>query len=339
MNSQIYEEQTTIIIPSREFDALLEKCINKIRELYKFIKIIIILDEINEETKQNIENLLIIKSENKNMSAKRNLGVSYSKTKYIAFLDSDAYPNKNWLENGVDFLEKNKEYSAITGTQFNPPTDNFTQRCLRLVRYSPLFTHKEWCIIIDKDAQEQDCDVLITSNVIMRKEDYENINGMNENIYLAEDNEFSERMIKAGYKLRFIPNASVFHREATMYPFLRKVYCMSYYYANMFVKGKRIKNLKQSLTQFIPLFAVLFYLIFFIFSNYKIQLLIFPFLAIVLLIKYAIDESKKLEYSHFKGFLIIFFTYCAFCAIWVIGTLMGSINFPSKSIQECYKNY
>ena len=273
------------------------------------------------------------------MSAKRNLGVSYAQTKYVAFLDSDAYPIKNWLENGVDFLEKNKEYSAITGTQFNPPTDTFTQKCLRLVRYSPLFTHKEWCIIIDKNAQEQDCDVLITSNVIMRKEDYEKINGMNENIYLAEDNEFSERMIKAGYKFRFIPSVSVFHREATMYPFLRKIYCMSYYYANMFMKGKRIKNLKQSLFQFLPLFAVLLYIIFFIFSDYKLQLLIFPFLAIILLIKHAIDESKKLEYSHFKGFLIIFFTYCAFCAIWVIGTLMGSINFPSKSVQKCYKNY
>lgn len=331
-----YEKLVSIIIPSRNIDYLLEECIEKIRLLYKEIKIILILDEINKELANDIT---ILKSINPNMSAKRNLGVSYAQTKYIAFLDSDAYPIKNWLENGVDFLEKNKEYSAITGTQFNPPTDTFTQKCLRLVRYSPLFTHKEWCIIIDKNAQEQNCDVLITSNVIMRKEDYENINGMNENIYLAEDNEFSERMIKAGYKFRFIPSVSVFHREATMYPFLRKIYCMSYYYANMFIKGKRIKNLKQSLFQFLPLFAVLLYIIFFIFSDYKLQLLIFPFLAIILLIKHAIDESKKLEYSHFKGFLIIFFTYCAFCAIWVIGTLMGSINFPSKSVQKCYKNY
>lgn len=331
-----YEKLVSIIIPSRNIDYLLEECIEKIRLLYKEIKIILILDEINKELANDIT---ILKSINPNMSAKRNLGVSYAQTKYIAFLDSDAYPIKNWLENGVDFLEKNKEYSAITGTQFNPPTDTFTQKCLRLVRYSPLFTHKEWCIIIDKNAQEQNCDVLITSNVIMRKEDYENINGMNENIYLAEDNEFSERMIKAGYKFRFIPSVSVFHREATMYPFLRKIYCMSYYYANMFIKGKRIKNLKQSLFQFLPLFAVLLYIIFFIFSDYKLQLLIFLFLAIILLIKYAIDESKKLEYSHFKGFLIIFFTYCAFCAIWVIGTLMGSINFPSKSVQKCYKNY
>lgn len=331
-----YEKLVSIIIPSRNIDYLLEECIEKIRLLYKEIKIILILDEINKELANDIT---ILKSINPNMSAKRNLGVSYAQTKYIAFLDSDAYPIKNWLENGVDFLEKNKEYSAITGTQFNPPTDTFTQKCLRLVRYSPLFTHKEWCIIIDKNAQEQNCDVLITSNVIMRKEDYENINGMNENIYLAEDNEFSERMIKAGYKFRFIPSVSVFHREATMYPFLRKIYCMSYYYANMFIKGKRIKNLKQSLFQFLPLFAVLLYIIFFIFSDYKLQLLIFPFLAIILLIKNAIDESKKLEYSHFKGFLIIFFTYCAFCAIWVIGTLMGSINFPSKSVQKCYKNY
>ena len=338
-NTNIYQEQTTIVIPSREYDFLVVECIKKIRELYKSIQIILVLDEINETAKQNIENVLVVKSENKNMSAKRNLGVSFAKTEYIAFLDSDAYPNRNWLESGITFLNNNKDYSAITGTQYNPPTDNFVQNCLRLVRYSPLFTHKEWFIIIDKNAQEQDCNVLITSNVIMRKNDYEKINGMNENIYLAEDNEFSERLVKSGYKIRFIPNASVFHREATMYPFLRKIYCMSYYYANTFIKGKLIKGLKQSLLQFLPLFAVIFYLILFTFTEYKLQLLIFPFLAIILLIKCALAESKKLETSQLKAFFIIFFTYCIFCAIWVIGTLLGSINFPTKSIQKCYKNY
>lgn len=339
MNSQIYEEQTTIIIPSREFDALLEKCINKIRELYKFIKIIIILDELNEDVNPTIENILIIKSENKNMSAKRNLGVSYSKTKYIAFLDSDAYPNRNWLENGVDFLEKNKDYSAVTGNQINPLSDNFEQRCLRLVRFSRLFTHKEWCIVIDKNAQEQDCSEVMTSNVIMKKADYIKSGGMNENIYLAEDNEFSERISKQGYKIRFIPAVCVFHRESKMYPFLRKIYCMSYYYANTLAKGKPVKTLKQSVFQLFPLLGIIsFLLLWFLFQQSKC-LLFLPIFVFLILVLEAKKEAKKLEEKPFKGFFIILFTFCMFCAIWVIGSFLGLINFPSKDVQKCYKHY
>ena len=96
------ENKVTIIIPSRNTDYLLEKCIKKIREQYKNIKIILVLDSINNCLKQFDKNIEIIKSENPNMSAKRNLGVKNVDTKYIAFIDSDAYPNENWLEYAID---------------------------------------------------------------------------------------------------------------------------------------------------------------------------------------------------------------------------------------------
>ena len=331
-----YEKLVSIIIPSRNIDYLLENCLEEIRKLYKEVKIIVVLDEINKELANDIT---ILKSINPNMSAKRNQGVEVATTKYIAFLDSDSFPNKNWLEEGVSFLEQNEDYSAVTGNQFNPVSDNFEQRCLRLVRFSRLFTHKEWCIIIDQNAREQDCSELMTSNVIMKKEDYVKSGGMNENIYLAEDNEFSERMIKTGYKFRFIPTVSVFHREATMYPFLRKIYCMSYYYANTLIKGKPVKTVKQSIFQLLPLLGIIsFCILWFLFqqSSYLLLLPIFVFLILELEAK---KEAKKLEKNQFKGFFIILFTFCMFCAIWVVGSFLGLINFPSKSVQKCYKNY
>lgn len=72
MNNNDYEKDVTIIIPSRNIDYLLEDCVSKIRELYKDIKIILILDEINKEINSDIT---ILKSKNLNMSAKRNQGV------------------------------------------------------------------------------------------------------------------------------------------------------------------------------------------------------------------------------------------------------------------------
>ena len=331
-----YENKVSIIIPSRNIDYILEESIYQIRKLYKEVKIILILDEINKELPNDIT---ILKSKNINMSAKRNQGVEVVTTKYIAFLDSDSFPNQNWLEEGVSFLEQNENYSAVTGNQFNPITDSFEQKCLRLVRFSRLFTHKEWCIVIDKNAQEQDCSEVMTSNVIMRKEDYIKVGGMNEYIYLAEDNEFSVRIIKQGYKIRFIPKVSVFHRESKMYPFLRKIYCMSYYYANTLIKGKPVKTIKQSIIQLVPLIGVVAFTLLCLTIPNPIFLIILPILAILILILEAKKEAKKLEEKRTKGFFIILFTFCMFCAIWVIGSFLGLINFPSRSIQKCYRHY
>ena len=40
------------------------------------------------------------------MSVKRNKAVKICKENYIAFIDSDAYPTKNWLFNGIKILNK-----------------------------------------------------------------------------------------------------------------------------------------------------------------------------------------------------------------------------------------
>jgi len=339
-----FEQLISIIIPVRTLDFLLEKCITKIREYYPKVNIVVIYDEFqNNDNIQKQKYITYLKSTNKNMSAKRNQGVNNCNTEYIAFLDSDAYPCENWIEEGLSFLRDNQNYSAVTGNQFNTPEDNFEQKCLRLVRFSPLFTHEEWLTITDKNINDYDCKVFMTSNVIMRRKDYTDIKGMNEEIYLAEDNEFSKRLIENDYKIRFIPKVSVYHRESKLYPFLRKIYCMSYYYANMFIKGKPVKDFKQSIAQFIPLIGLLLFILLWIIL-YKIQinpfiLLFLPFIAFLILIKEAIYTSNKLNNKKLKGFFLILFTYCAFCFIWIIGTFLGLINFPSKDIQKLYRQY
>ena len=115
---------------------MLEECISETRKLYEDVKIILILDEINEEKAKKFDkNIIFQKSEQLNMSAKRNQGVKIANTDYIGFIDSDAYPNQNWIENAIDFLQNNQDYSAVTGNQFLPPNDDVQKQCLRQIRF------------------------------------------------------------------------------------------------------------------------------------------------------------------------------------------------------------
>ena len=337
------ENKVTVIIPSRKIDFLLEKCVKEIRNLYSDIPIVLILDEFEENNiYKNDTNILILKSENRNISSKRNLGVKHSKTEYIAFIDSDAYPSKG-VEKAVDFLDKNQNYSAVTGLWYNPPEDTLEQNCLRLVRFSKLFTHKEWCILIDTNAVEQDCTMAATSNLIIRKNVYEDVGGMNENQYLAEDNDFSVKLEKKGYKIRFIPEMGIYHRESTMLPYFKKIYCMSYYYSNMFIKGKSVKSLPQMISHYLPLLGIIIYIFLWILCclmNINTYFLLFlPLLIFFILISEAVCTSKKLERNKLKGFFMILFDFCIFIAVWVIGTILGTINFPTKDIRNFYRQY
>lgn len=340
INNQNFQNTISIIIPSRKIDYLLRKSIDKTRELYKDIHIIVIIDE-NINTSKQYNDITILKSSNTNMSAKRNLGVKYSDKKYIAFIDSDAYPKNGWLENGISFMEQNENYSAVTGLQFNDPDDTFEQKCLRLLHYSKLICHKEWTEIIDKKSKIHDSKVFSSSNVILKREVYLQLKGMNEDLYLAEDNEFSERFSKNNYKIKFIPEVAVYHREGKLFSFLKKGYAMSYYYSNMLIKGKNIKTLKQTIEQLLPFIGFVIYILLLLVIyikniNYYILLLL-PIIPLFFLTKESFILSLKLQEKKINGFIFMFISFCLFSCIWIIGTFLGLINFPTD-IKNFYRH-
>ena len=337
----------SIIIPSRNVDYLVDNCIEKIRALYPDVKIVLILDEIlPDDYKKFDTNVHLLKSQKYTMSAKRNQGVDFVDTKYIALIDSDAFPDKNWLEFSINFLETHSDYSAVTGCQMNYPNDSFTQKCLRLLRFSPLFSYNEWFKIIDLNSKESDCSEFMTSNVIIKRETYKKLNGMREDFYLAEDNEFSDRMFKNGHKIRFIPNVKVFHREAKTFPFLRKFFVISNYYAKCFVNGIKIKNNKQILAQFMPFIGCCIYLFIVILqllvfkSQFLMNLLItLPIACLLLLIYNTVIITKTYKKQRLQAIAYLFFVSILFCAVWVFGTFTGLCLKNFYNTQNGYKHY
>ena len=348
MNNIEYENKTSIIIPARNYDFILDNTIKKIRELYKNIKIVLILDDINIINYSIDSNTIVLKSNLHTMSAKRNQGVLSVNSEYIALLDSDAYPKKNWLENGINFLEKNNNYTAVVGNWFNAENDNFNQKCVRIQRFLPLFSRKEWWKIIDTSAKEQDITEFTSANVIIKRKDYIDSGLMNELIYIAEDIEFSGRLTKLGYKLRFVPGVDVFHREAEIYPYLRKVFCCGYYYLNNIFEKYINKNKKVYLSEdFIwhtyPLiFVILYFILWILFVCFKITLVPLFILTIFMLIPIILSSLKGLHFlknKKLKGFITIFSISILFCLVYVIGSFLGILNIPTKSIYKMYKHY
>ena len=126
----------TIIIPCITFKDV-KKSIIKIRKVYKTIKIIVCLNQKVKNKKDR--NLKFIFTSQKSIGAKRNLAVKLAKTKYLAFIDSDAYPSEGWIENSLEYL-RNKKIGIIAGPHVDPKIQNFSEDIVGQVKKSLIIT-------------------------------------------------------------------------------------------------------------------------------------------------------------------------------------------------------
>lgn len=135
----------SIIIPVFNTGKYLKECINSVlNQTYQNIEIILIDDastdqqtiELLAQYKQKYPNIVLkINKENKGQSTSRNIGVSLATGKYITFLDSDDYIEKNYIETFV--LAKNKTNADLVICNVANFRDSDPQRKIEfLYKYS-----------------------------------------------------------------------------------------------------------------------------------------------------------------------------------------------------------
>jgi glycosyltransferase involved in cell wall biosynthesis len=98
--------EISIIIPVYEVEKYIEKCINSLQEqTYKNFEALIINDgtkdnsiNIAKEIVSNDSRFIFFDKDNGGLSDARNYGIERSKGKYICFLDSDDYYDKDFLK-------------------------------------------------------------------------------------------------------------------------------------------------------------------------------------------------------------------------------------------------
>ena len=120
------EQLISVIVPAYKVEEYLEHCIESItKQSYQNIEIIIINDGSPDNSGKIADNLALIDSrikvihtENKGVSAARNLGIDVSNGKYIAFVDSDDHLEPDFVAYMLRLTEK-------TGAPFVMSTDCF----------------------------------------------------------------------------------------------------------------------------------------------------------------------------------------------------------------------
>lgn len=252
--------EVTIIIPAVKWEPLTGQCVTTCANLFPESKIILVLDD-ESVLNISIPNLIVLYGERGTISRKRNVAVKIAQTEFVAFIDSDAFPHKDWLGSALETLKADMHVGMVGGPNISPLIQTHERNLVGMATKSWLVAGK-WNFYKSGKSSARFCDNLPSCNLVLRKNLFEELNGMNETLEVGEDTDFCARMIASGYGVYFNPKAIVYHYDREI----------AAYFRQRMVRGAGVYELlsgstaqKKNLYTYIllqPVFALLFWLSF-----------------------------------------------------------------------------
>jgi len=273
------DKKISIIIPCKEIDSNTKKCIEECLKLdYKDFEIIVLPDKTEEKSKN--KKIKIIITGKVTPAAKRNIGMKESKGSFFAFIDSDAYPKKDWLKNAMKYFEDDK-IGIVGGPNLTPPEGNFAEHISGYVLDNYLACGRA-CIRY-KEAENRFTHELPSCNYIAKKESSSKYDS---SFLTAEDSEFCFTCTRKGYKILYAGNVIVYHhRRKTFIEHLKQMFIYARDIAWMTKKIFTPWYFYYSILSFFTInFFTFFFLSFFISIVRNIFLIFFCFYFIILFI-------------------------------------------------------
>lgn len=200
-----------VVVPSITVDDLLVRCVEAcIRDEPDTVVVVVVDDDTGADRLPS--DVVVVRSDDPGIAAKRNLGVRISASHHVAFIDSDAYPATGWLSHAVGLLERDASLGAVGGPNVSPAGQTGWEWAVGRAHRSWL-VDGWWRFRKDPHAAARDVGNLPSCNLVVRRLDYEALGGMNEDLFTAEDTDFCTRLVSSGRRIRFTPEVLVYHKD------------------------------------------------------------------------------------------------------------------------------
>lgn len=255
---------------------------------------------------------------------KRDIGVKNAKGTIIAFIDDDAYPEKNWLNNAIQKFN-HKTIDAVCGPGLIPQNTNRWERIFDAILQSP-FGSGGYRYRFIKDTARY-VDDYPSMNFLIKKNVFEELGGFNNEYWPGEDSKLCEDLVyKRQGKIFYHPDVTVYHhRRDNLKGFLKQHASYGFHRGAFFAHGD--KNSRR-LSYIIPTLFVIYIFIYFficlfvyflhlppsIFYLLSLPLFLYFLLAIIFL------------YKSLPAIPILFLTHIIYGTMFIKGFMVGLIK-------------
>ena len=203
----------SIIIPAKNAESTIRKCLNSIlRVNYPSYELIIIDDGSTDDTPKILseyKDIKTITTSGIGPSKARNIAAKEAKGEFIAFTDADCAVDVNWLNELLSGFKIIPEASACGGRQELPQdASDFEKNVFIFMKKTGFIT--DYMRKINKNGiievnHNPSCNAIYKKSVFLKE------GGFLENLWPGEDVELDYRLRKKKYKLVFNPKAIVYH--------------------------------------------------------------------------------------------------------------------------------
>jgi glycosyltransferase involved in cell wall biosynthesis len=202
-------KEFSVVIPCFNAERFIHKCLSALsnqsidRNRYE---IIVVDDGSNDNTADAALDFCdrVIRTANLGSASARNTGVRHASGSVILFTDADCIPYPNWIETMTEpFM--NTDISGVKGAYRTSQID-----------WVAVFVQAEYEYKYKRLLKETCIDFIDTYSAGFRRTVFDSVGGFDERYPGAsvEDQEFSFRVARAGYKMVFVPDAIVMHHHA-----------------------------------------------------------------------------------------------------------------------------
>jgi O-antigen biosynthesis protein len=209
--------RVSVIVSTYNGASTLGKCLSAVSRLrYPDFETIVVDDGSTDGTAAIAEHagVRVISTENRGLSAARNVGLQATSGQVVAYLDDDAYPDEHWLSHLVAGLA-DERYVGVGGPNI-PPPDGTVAECVANAPGGPVHV-----LLADTEAEH-----IPGCNMAFRREALEAIGGFDPQFRIAGDDvDVCWRLQERGGALAFSPGAVVWHhRRGSVRAYLRQQY-------------------------------------------------------------------------------------------------------------------
>ena len=291
----------SVIITCKENSLYLLNCLNFLnKQKFKNFEVILVSENYFSINRKYIFNLKKVHDKSRFPGVKRHIAVNHSLGKYIVFLDDDAYPSRDWL-NEYHKIIKIKKNVILGGPAIDIlNANNISQRSfafLYKVKFFGGFPERYFPL------KEKIVDDWPTVNLCVKKSLYYQTSGLNYIHWPGEDTLFcNEIFYKLKKKILYTPKPVVFHfRRVSIFKHIKQLYSYGKMRGLFFVN--KINNsfkIKYTIPTLFTLYNILLIINYLLLGNksliFFIPLLVYIILNIFLTVHtlLKINEKKKL---------------------------------------------
>lgn len=208
----------TIVLSYWNSEKYLDSCLSSLaQQTLKPTQIIIVVDgSDNFPDDFNTYNLpieLIYLPKQVGFAGANNQAIKQAKGNWLALLNIDAFPEKDWLQQLIQATEKYPEYSCFASKQLQYHNHNLIDGAGDSYHFSGLIWRRGFNLPVEKIPNTcQEVFSPCAAAALYSKQIFDEVGGFDEDFFsYAEDIDLGFRLRLKGYKCLYIPSAVVYH--------------------------------------------------------------------------------------------------------------------------------